>query len=1184
MNKTQRVLIPLLSAAVLLAALLVEIGWLAGAPGSARSLGQVLYVAPGGSCGGAAPCYASIQAAADQAVAGDEIRAAAGVYSGTNTQGGLSQVVYLSKSLSLRGGFTTGNWITPDPALNPTTLDAKNLGRAIAIIGPAEVTLEGLTLTGGNAAGLRGDPNNPTSVNTGGGIYIRSANVTLKNLTITGNAASKEASKNGQGGGLYAYASQIVMSDSRVEANVASPVYHGSGGGVYLDSCPAVTLTNNLIQDNTGSTNQGNAGGGNGGGINIRDSRVRLQGNTIHHNTGTTGPGSLSWASGGGVYVSEIYGLSHVTLTNNLITANTASMQKAGWGGGVAIGYGAGATLQGNTIRGNTATGGLLSTGQGGGLYFSGGSLTLRGNLLQDNTAGSGSSGNGYGGGAFLTTSAVTLTQNVVAGNQASYSGGGLYIEDTVFRMENNLLTGNQAATRGSGLLVSSSATPGHLGRLFHTTIADNTGSGEGVHLANRARLELTNTIIAGHTRVGITASLQTSAWYDSLLWYANGLNSGGPGTITPHNDYSGDPAFTAPLSGDYHIASSSAALDRGIVTAVVVDIDGQPRPNGAAPDLGADEYYPLSGVTAAEKAAFAPQWFATFDPSSGTFHNYLYQRYLLQFRHFDPNGLPVVLTDTLPAGLSFAGQLSSPAMTFGQQGAELTWQTQQPLPAGQTAQVLLSATSDQFAPGETISNHAAVRAGGWFFELQAASQAPLAPPLITAPGPGEICTGALQVSGTAVPNTTVNIYVDGLQVGSAAAGANGLFSTSISPTGLGQQRRVLTATTCTTGAPSQCSSPSHAVALDPPLTFICPQPSTWEHTPPSGPLAGQHLVYRFRNQAGLFVGDGAHFSFIPPHAGSSMHLYTKTCEQMGTPPVTSEAVWVDIYEGATLVATYHPSSANKPWYHFTIAMELADGVERDVIARLGCIWPGSSSTGSGAALSATFSAGLQALFDQGGTIFDVTQGLDPAHPELSAVQGVTVTAMVSDTAWGGWVPWPAHLYNSQANPQVTGADGNYAFFAPPGTYYLLVDGGVGYYSWRSPQLQAGSSPLHLDIPLSPRRPPAQQTVSLSAGGPLPQVVLVGAGQSVEWIAALDSTLTVTQSMHLADHPLIRLHTGGALDPLLNPLGWDAGLLAPGSLFRLLFTRPGSYTYSDGAGHTGTVTVAFRLFLPMLRK
>lgn len=1150
--------------------------------GAMPAEGQVRYVAPGGSCGGASPCYAAVQAAVE-AAAGDEIRVATGNYTGTNTLGGLSQIIYLTKSLTLRGGYTTANWNIPDPVANPATLDAGDLGRVIAVIGPAEVVIEGLTLTGGNAAGLRGDPNNPTTINCGGAVYIRSANVTLRKISIKGNTASKEASKPGLGGGLYAYASNLVLSDSRVEANLASPVYYGSGGGLYFDSCPAVTVSNSLIQDNTGSTNQANAGGGNGGGICIQNSSVLLDGNTIYRNTGTTGPGGLSSASGGGVYAAS----SSVTLTKNIISDNIASLKNAGWGGGLAISYGSTAHLEDNIIQGNTASSSLLRTGQGGGVYFAGNSLTMNRNGIRTNTA-SGGTGQGYGGGVFLTGGNASLAGNMLTYNQAGSTstgeGGGLYVEDSVFRMDNNIVAGNGASTRGSGLLVSSSANPGHLGQMFYTTIADNTGSGEGVHLANRARLALTNSIIAGHASAGITATLQSSVSHDSTLWHGNGNNTIGPGTITPLRDYTGDPAFAAPLSGDYHIAATSAALDRGVATQVAADIEGQSRPNGAASDLGADEYYLPSGTTTAEKIAFAPQWFATFNPLNGQFRNYLNQRYLLQFKHFDPAGLAVSVTDTLPPGLAFGEQRHAPAMIFSQQGPSLSWQTQQALPAGQTAQILLTAISDQFAPGETITNQAEVRAGSWQFNPQATSQVPLVPPLITAPGPGEICPGALQVTGIAVPNTTITLYMDGEQVAVASAAANGAFSASISPAGLGVQRRVLTAKACTGGSPGQCSALSHAVTLDPPLTFICPQPSTWEHIPASGPLAGQQLVYRFRNQNGLFVGDGAHFSFVPPHAGSSMHLYARSCEQMGTPPVTSEAVWVDVYEGLKLVATYHPQSISKPWYHFTIGMELADGVERDVIARLGCVWPGAptSRIGAPAVMSSTFSAVLNPVIDQGGTVFDVTRGFDPAHPEQSAVTGVKVTAMILDTAWGGWVPWPAHLYNNQANPQVTGANGYYAFFAPPGVYYLQVDGGAGYYDWRSPPFQVSSAPLHVNIPLSPRLSTAQRTVLLSAAGPTPPVVRLPIGQSIEWSVALDSSLSLTDSMRLADNPTIRLQTTGALDPLLNPQGWDAGMLVPGSFYRRQFNRIGTFHYTDGRGLSGTVIVDSKLYLPII--
>jgi hypothetical protein len=59
---------------------------------------------------------------------------------------------------------------------------------------------------------------------------------------------------------------------------------------------------------------------------------------------------------------------------------------------------------------------------------------------------------------------------------------------------------------------------------------------------------------------------------------------------VTVQHQYGGDPGFD--LDG-YHLLSGSAAIDRGVNANVTIDIDGQLRPNGSMPDLGADEWYP---------------------------------------------------------------------------------------------------------------------------------------------------------------------------------------------------------------------------------------------------------------------------------------------------------------------------------------------------------------------------------------------------------------------------------------------------------------------------------------------------------------------------------------------------------------------------------------------------------------
>ena len=66
-----------------------------------------------------------MQYTVDQAQPGEEIRIASGTYSQVGSTNGITQVVYASKDLTLRGGYATGDWTTSDPAAHKTTLDAK---------------------------------------------------------------------------------------------------------------------------------------------------------------------------------------------------------------------------------------------------------------------------------------------------------------------------------------------------------------------------------------------------------------------------------------------------------------------------------------------------------------------------------------------------------------------------------------------------------------------------------------------------------------------------------------------------------------------------------------------------------------------------------------------------------------------------------------------------------------------------------------------------------------------------------------------------------------------------------------------------------------------------------------------------------------------------------------------------
>ena len=144
-------------------------------------------------CGSVPTPCATVQYAVDEALAGEEIRIAGGVYAGVQVRFGLTQTVYINKNLTLRGGYTTTDWTTSNPAVYTTTLDAQQGGRVIVSTGAGvNPTIENLRAINGNING------------SGGGIYA-SNNITLTNVQLISNSAATG------GGAIYQAGSGATM-------------------------------------------------------------------------------------------------------------------------------------------------------------------------------------------------------------------------------------------------------------------------------------------------------------------------------------------------------------------------------------------------------------------------------------------------------------------------------------------------------------------------------------------------------------------------------------------------------------------------------------------------------------------------------------------------------------------------------------------------------------------------------------------------------------------------------------------------------------------------------------------------------------------------------------------------------------------------------------------------------------
>ncbi len=283
-----------------------------------------------------------------------------------------------------------------------------------------------------------------------------SGNLTLQGLTITGGKTGAP------GGGIFNLEGTLTVNHSKVTGNASEGGMMSAGGGIAsgtFGTGPLGTTTLNFSQV-TGNTTSGSAGG-----ILNHAGTLTLNASQVNGNTAAVGGGGIASGTGG----MGGNGSSKLTVNFSQVNGNTSDGGPMAGAGGIA--NGGTATINASQVNGNTAPGAF-----GGGI-LNHGAMTVNASQVNGNAALTDGSGDQGGGGGIanlnitpLTGAAdsgvLTVNLSQVRNNSGTGLGGGI-LENGVnpddslgapggpLTLKLSQVTGNTAA-EGGGIYASS--------------------------------------------------------------------------------------------------------------------------------------------------------------------------------------------------------------------------------------------------------------------------------------------------------------------------------------------------------------------------------------------------------------------------------------------------------------------------------------------------------------------------------------------------------------------------------------------------------------------------------------------------------------------------------------------------------------------------------------------------------